>query len=153
MITVQTFNNDTFIDGCQIAKHLFEHSVYSTSYDLDIAHALTSVAVFVNRPGYKGWVAYHDNRPVGILWAHLTPMFFSNQLAAYDDVFFVLPKYQNKGAGKALFSEYESWARAHGATAIYTTITSGIDPDQTVAKLGSQGFQPCGVVVKKALED
>lgn len=74
-----------------------------------------------DRLSYNCWIAYDDEKaPVGFLVAKCSQYFFSNQLCANQELWFVRPNLRGTRIAFELIKKFEDWAKLLGAVEIYT---------------------------------
>lgn len=74
-------------------------------------------------------LAEHDGAgPVGFFLAKVTTPWFSNDLTAVEDCFYVLPEHRGSRAAYMLVREFMAWAKERGALHVRAGVSSGCGP-------------------------
>jgi len=92
------------------------------------------------------WVAEYRGRLIGFLAGEIVPYFFSRELLANQQLWYVLPKYRGSRAALLLVKEFESWASDLGASEVCMATSSGPNYDSLMEKLG---YRKTGGVYKR----
>lgn len=94
-------------------------------------------------------VAYHDDEPVGMLAAVLSPDMFSGTLTALEQAWFVHPAH--RGIGVLLFREFEKWGKDAGA--VYLGACHMVDsmPEQVSKFYERRGYVKTDVLYRKEI--
>ena len=100
-------------------------------------------ALLAATPGYRGWLAYLDGEPVGLLNCFAgVSTFQARPLLNVHDIT-VDPRYHRRGIGTALLTALEDVARAQGYCKITLEVLEGNKP--AVAAYRKVGFAPYGL--------
>lgn len=95
-----------------------------------------------DRTSYNAFIAYNDSQePVGFLVAKAGPYFFSDQIAAYQELWYVIPGLRGTRVAFELIKMFEEWARLLGAVEIFT---GQIIPDPVKGKKVSRVLTKLG---------
>lgn len=83
---------------------------------------------------------------VGGLFCKIDRMFFSNDLHAVGDVFYVMPPFRGTMAAPLLLKAAIDWAKENDAPRFVITAVAGINNNTPIAKtLGRAGFSQIGI--------
>lgn len=64
----------------------------------------------------------------GCYIGHVSAHFFSNDLSAYDLIFYVRPERRGSIIACRLWKAFHAWAKERGAKSIWPGVSTGIDP-------------------------
>lgn len=96
------------------------------SFQLDPEKTAASLAYWTTHRDGLALLAEHDDAgPVGFFLAKVTTPWFSNDLTAVEDCFYVLPEHRGSRAAYMLVREFMAWAKHRGAVHVRAGVSSG----------------------------
>lgn len=96
------------------------------AFALDPLKTLDSLGYWLNSPDAVALVAVHDTAgPVGFFLGKVVAPWYSQELAAAEDCFFVLPEHRGSRAAFMLVREFLAWGRERGALHVRAGVSSG----------------------------
>lgn len=106
------------------------------------------------RDTYNCFIAIVENKVVGFLVCVATEYFFSRQICARQELWYVDPSYRSARVALALMKEFEEWARLRGAVEIITGVMI-VDDLQRAERIGKLlekiGYPTVGTYHTKSL--
>lgn len=112
--------------------------------NLDIGYLLENSERFTRLPSKAFWLAWEDDRPVGVFAGVVHDYYFSRDLVAEDSLWYVVPEKRGSRVGLQLLDLFEAWADEQGAVDIRVGQTSKLDPRVFNGILGSRGYDNVG---------
>ena len=108
-------------DVVELARDLFNHSVYSTLSTFDPVEVKENYLESLERPGHEITnillCSVHSGHVIGLLCGAATPLAFSKDKLAVELCFWVYKEHRTSAALKKLLEAYYYWARAVGCKA------------------------------------
>lgn len=108
----------------------------------------------MDRDSYNCFIAYVDNKPAGFLVCIASEYFFSRQICARQELWYVDPLYRNVRVSFELMRAFEEWARLRGAVEIITGVMI-VDEPERAEKIGNMltrmGYPKVGSYHTRAL--
>ena len=87
---------------------------------------LDSLGFWIASPNAVALLAEHDTAgPVGFLLAKITAPWYSDELAAVEDCFYVSPEHRGSRAAYSLVRAFVAWAQEFGALHARAGVSSG----------------------------
>ena len=95
-------------------------------FELNPGKTLDSLGYWIASPDALALLAEHDTAgPVGFFLGKVTAPWFSDELAAVEDCFYVLPERRGSRAAFYLVREFLAWGKARGAWHARAGVSSG----------------------------
>lgn len=82
----------------------------------------------------------------GCYIGHLNSYFFSNEVGAWDLIFYVRPARRGSIVAMRLWQAFRAWAKANGARTIWPGGSTGVAPERTARFYRGVDLQPVGTV-------
>lgn len=78
-----------------------------------------------DREHYTAFVAYRDHDPVGFIVCTASHYFFSREVCARQELWYVKPGLRGTRVAFDLIRAFEEWSRLRGAVEIFTGVAAG----------------------------
>lgn len=98
------------------------------------------------------FIVEHNNEPIAGLVCLTTKDWFNNDVIAFEQVFYVAPKYRNTRAPFLLLDAFISWAKHMGANRIQCGTTTGINTKGCLRLYERFGFREHGTLLDMELD-
>lgn len=134
-----------------LAGRYAEEAKKHDNYPLDIEHTIANAGRTVISEDGCLLLAYLDNEPVGLLWAHCHSLPWSKSKLAFDTILYVVPEHRKSRAGYKLMKHYEVWSKGRGAVECQISIASGITEEATINFYNRLGYYLVGSQYRKEL--
>jgi GNAT superfamily N-acetyltransferase len=85
----------------------------------------------------------------GFFAGDVGPLWFSEELCAWDRILYVYPQHRGKMLGVRFISLFEAWAKDQGARAVIIAVSSGVDVARTGKLFEHRGYSCLGGVYRK----
>jgi hypothetical protein len=131
-------------------ESMHAESVYS-HMDLDNYKLIARFEDYRTSENKKLFVLDWDGLAVGVLFAHITPMYFGHDSVGYEETCFVFPEVRELGGFDLLLGAFEKWCSEMGAKALIFDIVSRVKVERTEKKLQSSGFDYAGATMVKRI--
>ena len=131
-------------------ESMHAESVYS-HMDLDDHKLIARFEDYRNSENKKLFVLDLNGVAIGVLFAHITPMYFGHDPVGYEETCFVFPGARELGGFDLLLDAFEEWCAAMGAKALVFDIVSRVKVKRTESKLQSRGFDYAGATMVKRI--
>lgn len=94
------------------------------------------------------FVYERGNDLIGFFFGRVDSYFFSDELAAYDVVFYVEPRHRGSLAAYRLWNAFKGWAKANGARLLWPGISTGVELERTEKFYRGLGLMKVGTVFR-----
>lgn len=96
------------------------------AFQLDPEKMVASLGFWTTNQDALALLAEHDDAgPIGFFLAKVTTPWFSGDITAVEDCFYVLPEHRGSRAAYMLVREFMAWARRRGAVHVRAGVSSG----------------------------
>jgi len=96
------------------------------AFVLDPQNTLDNLGYWITQPMALALLAEHDTAgPVGFFLGKVVAPWYSAELAAVEDCFYVLPEHRGGMAAFRLVREFFAWGREQGALHVRAGVSSG----------------------------
>ncbi len=92
-----------------------------------------------------------DGRIDGVMIGYVTPYYFSNEIGAWDMVFYVRPERRGSLVGYRLWKAFRHWAEAKGAKFLWLGSAANIAPERVRRFYTGLGMQEVGALYRLPL--
>ncbi len=129
----------------ELGRRMYSESRFS-KYPFDPICAREFAQTILNDPkGSCFFVAEKSNGQLsGMFIGHVTSLFFSPALVAFDKLLYVLPEARGSSAALRLLVAFRRWAEERGAAEISVNMTVAIEIERFQRFMVHLGFQCCG---------
>lgn len=131
-MSVEEVRTDKHIeDVIKLAVEFHEETSQHLTFEADqIRRYGRAIQNDFDRESYNAWVAYKNDEPVGFLVATCSEYFFSRQLSARQELWFVKQGHRGSRIAFDLIRAFEDWGRLLGAVELFTGVATGDVPKQ-----------------------
>jgi len=120
---------------------------------LDLSYLLENARKFTYSDKCAFWLAWEDEKPVGVFAGKVTDYFFSKDLVAGDSLWYVVSEKRGSRIGLELLNLFEKWAKDQGVVDIRIGQTSKLDPSVFNGILKSRGYDCVGSYFVRKVSD
>lgn len=93
------------------------------------------------------FVTEHKDALTGVIVCLTTKDWFNNQIIAFEQVFYVVPKYRSTQSALLLIDSFVSWSKHMNAKRVQCGTTTGISTDGCVRLYRHFGFTEYGILM------
>lgn len=93
------------------------------------------------------FVTEHKDALTGAIVCLTTKDWFNNQIIAFEQVFYVVPKYRSTQSALLLIDSFVSWSKHMNAKRVQCGTTTGINTDGCVRLYKHFGFNEYGILL------
>lgn len=131
------------LEDAELICSLVARMVYGTA----IAQPTIAKVQHIIKNNYLECV-FDGNILAGFMAGHVGETFLNSEINAYDNGLFVAPEYRGGSSAIKLIKNFETWAKAQGASNIWLSQSVGQNQEKTLhffERLGyvCQGFTTC----------
>lgn len=95
---------------------------------------------------FFGNLMFEDDQMIGAMFATLSATIFSNELAAYDTIFYLIPEKRSLKRATALVENYISWAKERNVKKVVLSNSMGRDVEKFAQLAKLLGFTQVGTI-------
>lgn len=148
MRDVREVRTDAEIDDIIAMARAF-HAEYGAPAEFDaecIREYGRAIQNDFDREHYTAFIAYKDEEPVGFIVCVARPYFFSRQIIASQELWYVRPAFRSTRIAFDLIRAFEDWARLRGAIELVTGVMNAdVEKSKKVSKvLAKMGYPKFG---------
>lgn len=119
--------------------------------DYTVRMSCIALRADVERRGVNVFIAYDDDRAIGLCLGVTSPAFHRPGVVAEQKLWYVEPTHRGSVAARKLMAAYERWARCNGATQIFTGTANKRYAERTSQLLEKLGYARVGNVHVKEI--
>lgn len=132
------------------------HKEFESKVDFDPDQIRNYGRYLINdfdRDGFNSFVGYSDDIPVGFLVCKISPYFFSKQLMANQELWYVKPEFRGTRISFDLIRAMEDWAILRGVKEIFTgQLSNNPEKGKKISRVLSKiGYPRAGTYHRKII--
>ena len=121
-------------------------------YPLDSKKLVRYVKLFLGGGDRVIFVSERDGVLAGCIFGELTDTFWSNDLAVYERMWYVSPRYRGTLSGVRLLKCLDRWSRDRGAREFFIGHSSGMNRERSDVLLRKLGYESVATLYGRQLD-
>lgn len=128
---------------CELGAMMHSESSYS-ELEFKPTRVLETFKAYLNDDNRACFIAYEEDKPVGLYAGYMTKYYFSDEYVANDIAWFVTKEKRGTRVGLRLLDMFENWAKERGASEVRIGYSTDINPKAFNSLMQKRGYNLVG---------